>query len=158
MSPSEALLFAFLIGVVTGLRSLTAPAAVAWAAHSGWLNLHGSRLSFMGSTPAVVTFVLLALAEVVADKLPNTPSRTALPGLIARMMFGAVCGACIAAGGSQSAVIGAFLGLVGGLAGAFSGFQTRTRLVKLLKVPDFAVAVVEDVVAIAAGLFVCSRF
>jgi len=158
MSPSEVLLFAFLIGVVAGLRSLTAPAAVAWAAHAGWLNLHGSRLSFMGSTAAMVIFVLLALVELVADKLPNTPSRTAPLGLIARMVLGGLCGACLAVAGSQSAVIGAFLGFIGGVAGAFGGYQARTGLVKMLKVPDFAVAVAEDVVAIAAGLFLCSRF
>jgi len=158
MNPSEVLLLAFLVGVVAGLRSLTAPAAVAWAAHAGWLNLHGSRLSFMGSTGAVVIFVLLALVELVADKLPNTPSRTAPPGLIARMMLGGLCGACFAVAGSQSAVIGALLGLVGGVAGAFGGYQARTRLVKMFKVPDFVVAVAEDVVAIAAGLFLSSRF
>jgi uncharacterized membrane protein len=112
----------------------------------------------MGSTGAVVIFILLALVELVADKLPNTPSRTAPPGLIARMMLGGLCGACLAVAGSQSAVIGALLGLVGGVAGAFGGYQARTRLVKMFKVPDFVVAVAEDVVAIAAGLFLSSRF
>ena len=38
------------IGIVAGLRSLTAPAVVAWGAHLGWLNLHGSPLAFIGST------------------------------------------------------------------------------------------------------------
>ena len=38
MAPSEVLLLAFLIGVVCGLRSLTAPAVVAWAAHRGWIQ------------------------------------------------------------------------------------------------------------------------
>jgi uncharacterized membrane protein len=37
MTPSQVLLLAFLIGVVAGLRSLTAPAVVAWAAHRNWL-------------------------------------------------------------------------------------------------------------------------
>ena len=31
------------IGIVAGLRSLTAPALVSWAAHLGWLDLHGSK-------------------------------------------------------------------------------------------------------------------
>src|SRR5277367_991445 len=126
MNPSEVMLCAFLIGVVAGLRSLTAPAAVAWAAqhsHHGWLNLHGSPLSFMGSTAAVVIFALLAIGELVADKLPNTPSRTAPPGLIARVVLGGLCGACLAVVGSQSMAIGAVLGIVGGLAGAFGGYQ-----------------------------------
>ena len=80
MSPSEVILLAFLIGVVSGLRSLTAPAAVAWAAHLGWIKLGGRLLAFMGSTAAVAIFTLAALGELVADKLPSTPSRTAHPG------------------------------------------------------------------------------
>ena len=48
MAPSLVLLLAFLIGVVCGLRSLTAPAVVAWAAHLGWIHLDHTRLHFMG--------------------------------------------------------------------------------------------------------------
>ena len=32
-------LLALLIGVVAGLRTMTAPAAVSWAAYLGWLPL-----------------------------------------------------------------------------------------------------------------------
>ena len=78
------------IGFVAGLRSLTAPAVVAWAAHVGWINLHGSPLSFMGSIWAVGIFTVLALVEFVADQLPSTPSRTAPVGLSARIVTGAI--------------------------------------------------------------------
>ena len=75
--------FATGIGIVAGLRSLLAPAVVAWAAHFGWLNLHGSPLAFMGSTIAVAVFSLFAIGELVGDKLPKTPKRTALAPLSA---------------------------------------------------------------------------
>jgi uncharacterized membrane protein len=68
---SYILILAAGIGFVAGLRSLTAPAAVSWAAHLGWLDLQGSPLAFMGSTAAVAIFSMLALAELVADKLPR---------------------------------------------------------------------------------------
>ncbi len=42
MNSGFALLLVFGIGVVTGLRCMTAPAVVAWAAHLGWINLNGS--------------------------------------------------------------------------------------------------------------------
>lgn len=158
MNPLEVLLFALLIGVVTGLRSLTPPAAVAWGAYHGWLNLHGSMLSFMGSTAALIIIVLLAIGELVADKLPATPSRTAPLGLIARMLLGGLCGACLATAGAQSIAIGALLGLAGGVLGAFGGYQLRTRLVQALKVPDLVIALTEDAVAIAAALLIVSRF
>ena len=82
-------LLAIGIGIVAGLRSFTAPAVVAWAAHFGWLSLHDSPLGFMGSTTAVAILSLLAIGELVADKLPMTPNRTASAPLLARVITGA---------------------------------------------------------------------
>src|SRR5437879_11129203 len=93
---------ALLIGVIAGLRAATPPAVVAWAAHRHWIDLHGSPLSFMGSTAAVIAFTLLAAWELVADKLPSTPNRTAPTGLAFRIPFGALAGAAVAAAGSRS--------------------------------------------------------
>src|SRR5258708_33034947 len=97
------------IGIVAGLRSLTAPAVVAWGAHLSWLNLHGSPLAFMGSTTAVAVFSLLAIGELVADKLPMTPKRTAPAPLIARIIIGGLCGACLCISTGQSLIVGALL-------------------------------------------------
>jgi uncharacterized membrane protein len=152
------LLLAFLIGVVAGLRSLTAPALVSWAAHRNWLNLHNTPLSFMGSTAAVAIFTLLAVAELVADQLPSSPSRTKPPGLIARIVLGGLSGAGVALSGAQPIALGAVLGVAGGIAGAFGGYEVRTRLVKALRVPDLVIALLEDAVASAGGLFIVSRF
>ena len=146
-----------LIGILAGLRSFTPPAAVAWAVHFGWMTLQGP-LSWIGSTPAVVILSLLALAELVVDKLPTTPRRTAPPGLIARIVTGGAAGACVAAADAQSAILGGFLGVVGGIAGCFGSYQARTRLTKALGTPDFVVAVLEDLVAIGGSLWVVSRF
>jgi uncharacterized membrane protein len=152
------LLLALGIGVVAGLRSLTAPAVVAWAAHIGWVNLHGSRLAFMGSAWAVVIFTVLALVELVADQLPSTPPRTAPVGLTTRIVTGALSGASLAIAGGGTIWLGALAGALGGIAGAFGGYPARVGLVKMLHVPDFAIAVPEDLVAIALGLFLVSRF
>lgn len=151
------LFLALLIGVLTGLRSLTPTAITTWAAHLGWIMLRGP-LAWMGSTAAVAFFSILALIELVADKLPKTPSRTAPPGLIARILFGGLAGACVAMAGDQNHAVGAILGAVGGVAGAFGGYQVRTRLVKALGTPDFVVAVLEDLVAIGGSLWIVSRF
>jgi uncharacterized membrane protein len=151
------LLLAFVIGILAGLRSLTAPAVVAWAGHFGWLRLD-PPLSFIGSAPSAVIFTLLAAAELVVDKLPQTPSRTAPLGLGARIGTGGLSGACVAAAGGQDAVVGAVLGAAGGVAGAFAGYQARTRLVEALGTRDWMVAVVEDLVAIGGCIGVVSRF
>ena len=150
------LLFAFLIGFFGGLRSLTAPAATAWAVYLGWLKLE-RPLSLISSIPSVAIFTLLAVVELVADKLPQTPSRTALPGLIARIVMGGLTGACVAAGGAQGIFLGVALGAVGGVVGCFAGYQARTGLVKALDVRDLYIALVEDLVAIAGSLWVVSR-
>lgn len=158
MNSSLALGLAFTIGVVAGLRSLTAPAVVAWAAHLGWINLHGSPLAFMGSAWAVGVFTILALVELVADKLPKTPSRTAPVGLSARIVTGALTGSCLAVAGGATLWLGALAGALGGIAGAFGGYHARVGLVRALRVPDFAIAIPEDLIAIGLGLFLASRF
>jgi uncharacterized membrane protein len=158
MGPAEVLILAFLIGVIAGLRALTAPAVVAYAAYQHWLHLESTPLAFMGSTAALIIFVLLALFELVADQLPSTPPRTKAVGLIARVITGGLSGACVTTAGGTGAIFGLILGIAGGIAGAFGGFQARTGLVRALKVRDFVIATIEDLVAIGGGLFIVSRF
>ncbi|MGH7981554.1 MAG: DUF4126 family protein [Candidatus Udaeobacter sp.] len=149
--------FAFGIGFAAGLRSLTPPAVVAWAAHLGWLNLNNSPLAFMASIVAVIIFSLLAVVELIGDLLPQTGKRTAPVPLIARVLMGGLCGACICAAGHQSLIIGAILGAVGGLVGAFVGYETRRRLVAVLNIKDIFVALLEDLVTIGLACLIVTR-
>jgi uncharacterized membrane protein len=146
----------FLIGFFAGLRSLMAPAVTAWAVHLGWIALDG-WLALIGSLPAVLLLSLLAIGELVADKLPSTPSRTAALGLTGRILTGALTGACVAAGAGQSAVFGAILGVGGGLVGCFAGYQARIRTARAFGVGDLPVALLEDAIAIAGALWVVTR-
>lgn len=143
--------FSFLIGWFGGLRSLTAPAVVTWAAYLGWLKLD-DPLAWMSTAPAVVVFSLLALVEFVVDKLPRTPPRTDPMGFGARMIGGALCGACIAQAGGQNAFLGGALGAIGGIAGCFGGLQARLGGTKLLGGRAFVAAVIEDAVAIVGSV------
>ena len=88
-------LSAFGIGIVAGLRSMTAPATVSWAAHLHRLDLHDSRLALLGSTIVVYTISVLGLGELIADKLPFVPNRTRPLPLAFRVLSGAVCGAAL---------------------------------------------------------------
>ena len=145
------------IGFAAGLRSLTPPAIVAWAAHLGWLNLSNTALAFMGSIIAVIVFSLLALFELFADLQPSTPKRTAPVPLGARILTGALCGACICAATNQSLIVGAILGGVGGIIGAFAGYEIRRRLVTALNVKDIFIALLEDLVTIGLAYLFVSR-
>lgn len=143
------------IGFAAGLRALTPPAVVAWAAHFGWLNLNSTPLAFMGSIIAAVIFSLLALLELFADLQPSTGKRTAPVPLIARIITGGLCGACVCAASNQSMIIGAVLGAVGAVIGAFTGYEIRRRLVAALNIKDIFIALPEDLVTIGlACLFV----
>jgi uncharacterized membrane protein len=150
------LLFAFLIGFFAGLRALTAPATTSWAVYLGWLRLE-RPLSLIGSVPAVAILTLLAVAELVVDKLPSTAARTAAPGLIGRIVTGGLSGACVAVGGAQAAIPGAALGVLGGVVGAFGGYHVRSMIVNRLGVRDLYVAIVEDLVAITGCLLILWR-
>jgi uncharacterized membrane protein len=158
MSPNYVFVLALGIGIVAGLRAMTAPAVVSWGAHLGWLKLHGSPLAFMGSAVAVAIFSLAAIGEYINDLLPRTSSRTAPGPLVARIVTGGLCGACLWGTAGQSLLFGAVLGAVGAVIGAFGGYQVRMGLVKGLNVKDVFVAIPEDLVAIGlAYVLVCVR-
>jgi uncharacterized membrane protein len=158
MNSSMVLVLVFVMGIVAGLRALTAPAVVCWAAHLSWLNLQNSHLAWMGSTAVVAIFSILALAEIINDKLPATPSRLAPPSLGIRSITGALAGTALALAASHSLLFGIVLGALGALAGAFLGYYVRHAIVTGLKVPDFPIALVEDAIAIGGGLLIVSRF
>ena len=137
---------------------MTAPAAVAWAAHLGWMNLTGSPVAFMGSRWALIVFTLAALGEYVADLLPGTPARTAAFPLIIRILVGMLTGGSVAVAGGTTLWLGAAVGAAGAVAGAFGGYSLRAGLVQKLHVPDAVIAIPEDAFAIGLGLLLVSRF
>jgi uncharacterized membrane protein len=157
LNPAVLYLGAFGIGVIAGLRSLTALAVTCWAAHWGWLDLSNSRLAFFSSTGTAVFISLLALAELVADKLPSTPNRTVPVGLVARIVTGGLSASVIFASAHQPIALGAILGALGGIAGAFAGYQLRHRLVATQRLPDLAIALAEDALAIGGGFLLVSH-
>jgi uncharacterized membrane protein len=142
----------FLIGCVCGLRSMTAPAVIAWGARLGWLHLDGSPLAFLANQISLIVFSLFALGELVADKLPFIPRRTQAGPLIVRAIFGAGCGAALCFSSAAAGIVGALLGGLGGVVGAFAGYHYRAGLSG--KVPDLLLALVEDAVAIGGGFLV----
>ena len=142
-------LCALLIGVVAGLRTMTAPAAVSWAAYLRWLPLDGTPLSFLGATVTPCLFTLAAIGELVIDQLPTTPSRKAPVGFGARMVTGTLSGCAIGmAGGSW--LFGAVAGAIGAVIGTLGGAAARLRLAKAFG-RDRPTALLEDFVAIGGA-------
>lgn len=148
------LALAFALGVVAGLRSMTPPAVVAWAAHLGWLQLDDTPFAFLISPVARYLLLAAMLGELVADKLSFTPSRTRPGSFLWRILSGGLAGAALAAGAGHGLVSGAVAGCLGAVAGTLGGYRARTGLVQALQVPDYAVAVAEDVVAIGVAFLI----
>src|SRR5271168_3165837 len=142
-----AFLLSFLLGFVDGLRSLTAPAIVCWAARLGWLHFAGTKFAFIDHWSTLTVFTLLAIIELVLDKLPNTPSRTAPVGLIARIVLGGASGLALATGAGISSPLAGVIGSIGAIAGAFAGYHIRRAVVLRAHLPDLVVAIAEDAIA-----------
>ena|SRR5207253_1927339 len=151
------LMLSFFLGYVAGLRSLAAPAVVCWATYLGWLHLAGGKLAFISSPSTLTLVTLLALAELIIDKLPQTPARTAPFGLIARIVLGALCGMALATSDRVSPSLGALVASAGALVGAFTGYRARHTLVARLRVPGYVVALTEDAIAIIGGLLIVAH-
>jgi uncharacterized membrane protein len=148
---------AFLIGVIAGLRSLTAPALVSWAARLGWLHLENTWLAFLGyaATPYILT--LMAIGELVNDKLPKTPSRKAPAPFIARLAMGALCGAAL--GAPAQAQVGCLIaGVLGAAAGTLGGYELRRRGVQAVGGNDLPIALLEDAIAVCGAFWIVARF
>jgi uncharacterized membrane protein len=145
-------ILALLIGVIAGLRALLAPAAIAWAARLGWLDLHAPFLAFLGYRWTPWLLSLLALGELAGDKLPTTPSRKTPPAFAARIASGALCGGAIGASAGQG-LVGALLGAIGAVVGTLGGAAIRANLARAF-VNDRPAALIEDAVAIAAATLI----
>jgi len=145
-------LLALCMGMVSGLRAMTAPAAVSWAAKLGSLRLDNTWLAFLGYdwTPWILT--VLALGELVADQLPSTPSRTVPVQFGARLASGALSGAAVGAV-DGSLLMGGMAGALGAVIGTFGGRSTRAQLAKALG-SDTPGALIEDATAILAAVLI----
>ena len=146
---------ALLIGVIAGLRAMTAPAAVSWAAALGWLPLESTWAALMGYRFTPYVFSLLAIVELITDQLPGTPSRKAPQQFGARIISGAFCGAVI--GATAGASIGGLIaGAVGSVLGTLGGYEARKRLVVATGGKDLPIALLEDAIAIGGAFLIVS--
>jgi uncharacterized membrane protein len=151
------LILAFLIGVVAGLRALTPLAAISWAARLGWVPLQGTWLGFLGFAVTPYIFTALAIAELIGDKLPQTPSRKAAMPFVVRLVSGALCGAALGTP-SLSPIGGLVAGVLGAVAGTLGGYEFRSRLVKAIGGRDLPIALLEDAIAIVAAVLIVSQY
>lgn len=154
---SSTLALAAGIGAISGLRTFTPPAMVG---HLKTVPRLPRKWRFLRTSRAAKLAAALAVSELAGDKLPSMPSRLQVGALLARGSSGAACGAALSTRrGARGRTIaaGALLGGVAAIAAAFAGHHLRRRLSRALNVPDPAIAVLEDVVAIGGAWAIASR-
>jgi len=152
MDLATAFVLPLLIGVIAGLRAMTAPAAISLAARAGWLDLAATPLAFLGYAYTPWIFTVLALVELVGDQLPTTPSRTVPIQFGTRILMGGLTdGAIGASGGSLAA--GVVAGMVGAVIGTLGGRAARARLASAFG-SDRPAALIEDLIAIGGAFLI----
>lgn len=140
------------IGIIAGMRSMSTPALVSnHLAHNESQNLAGSPLSVLASSKTSSILKVLALGEMVVDKLPITPARISPGPLIARIVSGAISGAAICAAEDKRADVGAVVGGMAGILGAYGFYHLRRRTGEATGVPDVVLGVAEDAIVIGGG-------
>jgi uncharacterized membrane protein len=148
-------LTSFLIGVIAGLRSLTAPAAVGWAARLGGLPVGGTWCAFLAAAATPYVLSILAVCELINDKLPKTPSRKALAPFAARIVTGGLSGAALSVSAGPAG--GLLAGIAGAVVGTLGGYEARTRLVRATGGKDLPIALLEDLIAVLGAAWIVSQ-
>jgi uncharacterized membrane protein len=140
-----------LLGIVTGMRTMTGIAVVCWMAYLGYLPVQGTWAFWTAKLASVIVFTLLALGEYVGDTLPRTPNRTSLFPALARLSFAILVGLVIATVLDEPLAGGVVLGAVGALIGTYGGYRARMFGARVVG-RDLPVALFES--ALAVGLAV----
>lgn len=137
-----------LLGAATGMRTFTPMAVICWFAYAGYVPVDGTWAFWVAKLVTAIVFTVLAVSELVADKLPRIPDRTSTGPLIARILLGGLVGGIVAASLNGSEFEGVILGVGGALVGAFGGYLIRREIVMRSGSKDWPVAVAEDLVTV----------
>jgi uncharacterized membrane protein len=140
-----------LLGFVTGLRSQVPVALLAVEAERGHFDPGTGRLARrFASREGVLGAVVAMGGELVADKLPATPSRLAAGPLGGRLVAGGTAAAAVARRDGHDPVLPALVGVAGALGGAVLGNRLRGVASRRFG-SDRPGAFLEDGVAAALG-------
>lgn len=139
-----------LLGVVTGMRTMTGIAVVCWAAWIAWLPERGWAVWTTYLVSALI-FTGFAIGEYIGDTLPKTPSRKAPGPAAARLVFGALVGALAAAAIQQPVAGGLLAGVIGAAIGTWGGYALRMWGARRVG-RDLPVALAESALALALAV------
>ena len=91
---------------------------------------------------------LLALGEMVMDKLPATPSRVSPMVLSGRVVSGAIAGAAVT---PRARVQGALIGIAAAVGASYLLYALRRLATGKLRIPNLLAGLAEDALVLEAG-------
>jgi uncharacterized membrane protein len=144
-----------LLGVITGMRSMTAIAALSWAA---WLGLVPEQgwATWAAHLIVVILFTICALSEYYVDTLPRTPRRTDLGPALLRVVVGALVGSMVAVAIDEPVAGGIIFGAVGAIIGTSGGFFVRMTVARIFR-RDLPAALLESASAVALAVLAIAK-
>lgn len=156
MTDAQVYTGAAVMGVAAGMRSMASPAIVSQLAKSGLMPAEESAVSFFHRPATAKTMAVLAIGEMIADKLPFMPKRTDAPALVTRAISGAVSGAAICSSKKRSVIAGALLGALAAVGASYGAYKLRKWAGERFDVPDPVIAIAEDALVAGCGMLVLS--
>ncbi len=87
-----------LLGVVTGMRTMTAMAVLCWFAYRGDLSLDDTWASWAAKLVTAIIFTVLALAELSPTSCQRPPTGPRQGPSLSRIIMGGLVGSIVAAG------------------------------------------------------------
>ena len=141
------------LGVVAGMRSMSAPALLSRAAIRGDVGgLAGTYFAPLLSSKVSYVLYALAAGEMVADKSGWIPGRISPPALLGRAASGALVGAALFVSGEHRGISGAAVGTLATIAAAYASYYARSGAGEALGVPDQMLGHLEDGIVLFGGL------
>lgn len=156
MTDTQVYTGAAVMGVAAGMRSMASPAIVSQLAKSGLIPSGQAATGFFNHPATAKTMAVLAVGEMIADKLPFMPKRTDAPALVTRAISGAVSGAAICSAKKRSVMTGALLGALGAVGATYGAYRLRKWAGERFGVPDPVIAIAEDALVAGCGMLVLS--
>lgn len=156
MTDAQVYAGAAVMGAAAGMRSMASPVIVGQLQKAGLAPSGHSAIDFLSQPKTAKTMAVLAVGEMIADKLPFMPKRTQAPALVTRAVSGGLGGAAVCSSKKRSVLAGALIGAAAAVGATYGAYQLRKWAGERFNLPDALIAIAEDALVAGCGMLVVS--
>ena len=140
------------LGALSGMRSMAGIAVL--SKRLGRKRAHHRGARILRQTALLRVLPVLRIGEIIVDKLPLLPNRTAPLPLAARALMGGLVGGILASEERGPVWLATGVGALAAIAAAHLAFRARKYAHERRSIPDAVLASVEDGMVLGIGAFV----